>query len=78
MSLEFAILTALSMCGDYLEPEPALHAGVNRLLGRRPTLTELRAACGKLEASQQILALDHPDNGRRYKITDNGRARLLE
>lgn len=76
MTIERAILESLNDAGDYLLPEPSLVFHVNARLAPAATTTAIRAAADQLETRGQLVAFDHEDKGRRYQITDKGRARL--
>ena len=77
MTIERAILETLGeLTDDKLLPEKSLVFHVNARLSQDATTTAIRTAAGHLEGRGQILAIDHEDKGRRYQITDQGRARL--
>ena len=77
MTTERAILEALGELSDgQLLPEKSLVFHANNRLAQDATTTAIRTAACHLETSGHLLALDHPDKGRRYQITDKGRARL--
>lgn len=80
MTVETTILTVLHNNGTYLEPEPALLIDVNATRGGQPIkATQLRAALDALEARRQIVSMppEEPGEPFRYRITDQGTARLL-
>jgi hypothetical protein len=76
VTTQLAILEVLELADGHLLPERVLVADTERLLGRRVGATEIVAEAGKLEGRGQILSVNNEDMGKRYKITDEGRARL--
>jgi hypothetical protein len=78
MTTQLGILTVLEMCGEHLLPEMVLVADTERLLGRKIGSTEILREAEKLEGRRQIITVNSEDKGRQYRITDLGRARLLE
>jgi hypothetical protein len=82
MTLADTILVCLNRVKPYLHRESALLIDVraeNRALN--PSRTELRLALDSLEAKFQVVAVredDGPTAQHKYKITQNGEARVVE
>ena len=76
MTTERAILDSLAGADGHLMPEKSLEFYANNRLTPEVPLTAIRAAAIILEARGEIVVIDHRDKGRRYQITDAGRARL--
>jgi hypothetical protein len=80
MNLKDTILVCLNRVKPYLHKESALLLDVkaeNRALN--PSRSELRAACDELEQQFRIIALrGEGDEQFKYKLTDQGYARVLE
>lgn len=72
-----ALLQALADVGDYLLPEKTLFADVNIRVAKPITHTDFRALLAECEEKRRIISVPGED-GVKWKITDNGRARLRE
>ncbi len=75
MNLHLQILLILRDAGEHLLPMSTLIANL-RLVDREESLTEIRVACGQLEAADEIIGIVNPDTGAKWRIADKGRARL--
>ena len=77
--LRLEILRVLDACQGYLLPQTTLHNQLRLLLVPAPAAVELDDALGSLAAKSFVLALESSLDGEiRWKITDQGRALLLE
>ena len=74
---KLALLRALDAIGTYVMPEQTLFADVNLRLAQPITITEFRQLLHDAEEKRQIASINTED-GRKWKITDNGRGRLAE
>jgi len=73
-----ALLSALDAVGDYLLPKDTLFADVNLRLSTRITPTEFESLLRDQEERHRIISQRDEFSKLKYKITDNGRARLAE
>lgn len=73
-----ALLSALDAVGDYLLPKETLFADINLRLSSRITPTEFDGLLREQEEKQRIISQRDEFQKLKYKITDNGRARLAE
>ncbi len=73
-----ALFSSLDSAGGYLLPEKVLFADMNALLSTCITSTECRQLLHEQELKQQIVSQRDEFNTLKWKITDNGRARLAE
>jgi hypothetical protein len=73
-----AILQSLDDCAPFLMPERSLFADTSNRLPEPITLTEFRTALQDLESKRRILSQRDEDRNLKWKITDNGQARLAE
>jgi hypothetical protein len=73
-----AILSALKDVGNYLLPQTTLFADVSIRLGQPITHTEFRELLCDAEAKGRVVSVRDEDGTLKWKITDNGRARLAE
>jgi hypothetical protein len=79
MTAARAILTVLDRVHPYLMPEMSLWADANLQLSVPLTLTEFRASLSSLEQRRLLLSLrDDIDGVTRWRITDNGRAAVMQ
>jgi hypothetical protein len=76
--LKLAILRSLANVNPYLMPEQTLFADASLQMAAPPTLTEFRAALAELEKVRRVVSCRDEDNSIKWKITDNGLARLSE
>lgn len=76
MTLEIAILTALSNVHPRLLPEGAVRGDAGALLGTPVTITECARALTKLEGKKQVRGWSNEDTGTKWKITEEGMDRL--
>lgn len=74
---QIALLQSLADVGEYLIPEKTLFADVNIRCAMPVTHTEFRQMLSDAEQKRRILSVQSED-GLKWKITDNGRARLAE
>lgn len=74
---KLALLQALADVGDYMLPERTLFADMNIRCANPVTLTEFRQMLQEAEAQRRVISVRSED-GLKWKITDNGRARLAE
>ena len=74
---KIALLQALADVGEYLQPERTLFAEVNIRCAGPVTHTEFRQMLSEAEQKRRIVSVQGED-GLKWKITDNGRARLAE
>jgi hypothetical protein len=72
-----ALLHALNNIGSYVMPEQTLFAELNLRLSEPLTLTDFRQLLQESEEKRRIASVNTED-GRKWKITDNGRGRLAE
>ena len=73
-----ALLQALADSSPYLVPERTLYADVCNRLALAPTRTEFSALLADQEGRKRILSQRSEDGDLKWKITDNGHARLVE
>ena len=73
-----ALLSSLDAVGDYLLPHDTLFADVNLRLSERITPTEFESLLRGQEEKHRIISQRDEFGKLKYKITDNGRARLAE
>jgi hypothetical protein len=77
--LRVEILRVLDACQGYLLPQSTLHNQLRLFLAPAPDEAELRAALKSLAAQSLALSVESSlDGATRWKITDRGRALLLE
>ncbi len=74
---QLAALKALDSLGPYTLPENALFSDVHAWLSGPISYTEFRKVLTDLEHKRLAVCIDGED-GQRWKITDNGKARLAE
>ena len=74
----FAILSTLKDSVGFLTPESSLFAWVNLKLPEPITTIEFASALRELESLKRILCQPDEDRQNKWKITDNGLARLQE
>lgn len=72
-----ALLQALADVGQYLLPERTLFADVNNRCATPVTHTQFRQMLAEEEGKRRVVSVQGED-GLKWKITDNGRARLME
>jgi hypothetical protein len=73
-----ALLQSLDAVGDYLLPHDTLFADMNLRLSIRLTPTEFEKLLTEQEKKHRIISQRDEFQNVKYKITDNGRARLAE
>ncbi len=73
-----ALLEALGDASPYLVPERTLFADLCNRLARPPTRTEFSALLADQEGRKRILSQRNEEGELKWKITDNGLARLAE
>jgi hypothetical protein len=73
-----AILAALKDTNPFLLPETTLFADMNLRLSEPVTKIEFNAALRELEGQKRALCVKDEDDAPKWKITDNGLARLAE
>lgn len=77
-NVTIALLQALADVGNFLLPEKTLFADVGIRLSKPLSHTEFRQLLASQEEQRRIVCVDSKEDGRKWKITDNGRARLAE
>lgn len=79
MKTRWAILMALNDSTPYLVPEQSLFADAGLRMSEPVTKIEFEAALRELKAQRRILCIEGEEGHRpKWKITDNGQARLAE
>jgi hypothetical protein len=78
MTIRVAILTALKRVHPNLLPQATLFADVGMILGNPPLPSAIRDAVRDLDDASEIIGVDSPNFGMRWKITDRGRLSLAE
>ena len=73
-----AVLQSLADCAPFLMPERSLFADTSNRLPQPVTLTEFRTALHDLESKRRILSQRDEEQNLKWKITDNGSAKLAE
>lgn len=76
--IKIAILKSLSDTHPFLLPETTLIADTSLRLPQPITLTEFRSALAELEQNRRVVSQRDEDKNLKWKITDNGLARLAE
>ena len=76
MNIELAILKALYLSDPLLVAETTLLATVRLTMPKAPMRSEFDLTVRHLEDISQIIGVDNPDIGRRYRLADLGKARL--
>jgi hypothetical protein len=74
---KYGLLKALEDVGDYLLPEKTLFAEVNIRCAIPVSWTDFRKLLEDYESKRRIVS-QQTEDGPKWKITDNGRARLAE
>jgi hypothetical protein len=72
------VLLALRDTYPFLLPETSLFADMSNRLATPVTFTEFRQALSDLEAQRRVVSQRDEDQNLKWKITDNGLARLAE
>jgi len=78
MNLQRTILTILVDLESRLTPTGVVHSQLGLSTGKYETLGDVTACLQALERKGQVQGIDHEDYGHRWKITDEGKARLRE
>lgn len=78
MNLELLILKCLGNVEPRLMPESALVSDMRLLAGRMVPKGEIDLKLRSLEGAGQIVGVENRDLGNQWKITDAGKARLIE
>jgi hypothetical protein len=78
MNLERSILEVLVDLAGHLTTCSAVQSHVGLSTGKPETLGDVTAALQALERKGQVIGIDHEDYGHRWRITDEGKARLRE
>jgi hypothetical protein len=78
MTIRKSILIALNNVHPFLVPQLALFTDVKALNPQPLTWSEFRAGLEQLEASRLVVSLRDAEGGLKFKITDQGKAELLE
>ena len=76
--IKIVILQALKDSHPYMLQETTLFAEVNLRSAEAVTMTEFRTTLQELETNRRILCVRDEDKHLKWKITDNGLARLAE
>jgi hypothetical protein len=76
--IKTAILQSLKDAHPFLLPEQSLFADANLRLAHAISMTEFRGALHELETNQRVVSVRDEDKNLKWKITDNGLARLAE
>jgi uncharacterized protein YpbB len=74
---QFAILEALRSAEPYMVPDASLFGDANIWSSIPLSYTEFRKLLTELEEKRRVVCIDNED-GKKWKITDAGRARLAE
>ena len=74
---EFAILEALRSAEPYMVPDASIFGDANIRSSVPLSYTEFRRLLTDLEEQRRVVCVDGED-GRKWKITDDGKARLTE
>lgn len=78
MNLELLILKCLANVEPRLMPEGVLLGDVRAYLQRAVPKGEIDLKLRSLESAGQIVGVENRDLGNQWKITDAGKARLIE
>lgn len=73
-----AILAALHDTHPFLLPETSLFADMNLRLSESVSKIEFASALRELNGQKRVLCIKDEDEQPKWKITDNGKARLAE
>jgi hypothetical protein len=72
------ILAALKDCSPFLEPQASLFADANLRMPESVSKIEFCSALAELKGQKRVLCIEDEDGNPKWKITDNGLARLAE
>lgn len=77
-NLQRAILCALKDAHPFLLPQKTLFAEANLRASEPVSKIEFEAKLRELEGQKRIICVKDEDDAPKWKITDNGLARIME
>ena len=77
-NFKIAVLQTLAASGDYLSPQNTLYMEANLRLAKQMSWTEFLQILADFEQKRRVVSQRDEDGNLKWKITDNGRARLAE